>query len=154
MGYAIPLKPPPLPDKLPFEGTVGRALLKVSQAIDRFPPIRAVNSLTDKLPYFPEQNMGTPFGKIVLPELALPKIKSPDMSGSHKEALKASIGADVASLLEFIPALGPIIAEPIQDTFTARINDALEPGEYKTYLGWEKKSPLSFIAVLQTIRRA
>ncbi len=153
MGYAIPLKPPPLPDKLPFEGAVGRALLKVSQAIDSFPPVRVVNSLVDKLPYFPEQNMGTPFGKIALPELSLPKIKAPEMGEQHKAALKASIGADVASALEFIPGLGPIISEPIQDMFAARINDALDPGEYKTYMSWEKKSPLSTIAVLQTIRR-
>lgn len=153
MGYAIPLKPPPLPDKLPFEGTVGRALLKVTQAIDNFPPIRAVNGLVDKLPYFPEQNMGTPFGRITLPELTLPKLKAPEMDESHEAALKAGIGADVASALEFIPGLGPIIAEPIQDMFAARINDALDPSEYKTYMGWEKKSPLSTIAVLQTIRR-
>lgn len=153
MGYAIPLKPPPLPDKLPFEGTVGRALLKVSQAIDRFPPVKAVNGLVDKLPYFPEQNMGTPFGKVVLPELALPKIKAPEMNEGHKAALKASIGADLADVLKFIPAVGPIIAEPIQDTFMARINDALPAEEYRTYLGWEKKSPFSTIAVLQTIRR-
>ena len=153
MGYAIPLKPPPLPDKLPFEGTVGRALLKVSQAIDNFPPVRAVNSLVAKAPYFPEQDLGTPFGKVTLPELSLPQVHAPEMGEAHKAALKASIGADMASALEFIPGLGPLIAEPIQDMFAARINDALAPGEYKTYMSWEKKSPLSTIAVLQTIRR-
>lgn len=150
---AIPLKPPKLPDTLPFESSVGRALLKVSQAVDKFPPIRAVNGLVDKLPYFPEQKMGTPFGKVTLPALVLPKIKAPEMTPEHKAALKASIGRDVADALEFIPIAGPILSEPISDTYLGQINEALTPEEFKVYLGWEKKSPFSTIAVLQTIRR-
>lgn len=149
----IPLKPPKLPDTLPFEGSVGRALLKVSQAIDHLPPVRAVNGLVAKIPYFPEQEMATPFGKVTLPELSLPQVHAPEMGPSHKAALKAGIGVDMAGLLEFIPVAGPIIAEPIADTYSARINDALSPEEYKRYLNWEKKSPLSIIAVLQTIGR-
>jgi hypothetical protein len=149
----IPLKPPPFPDKLPFEGTVGRALLKVTQSVDNFPPIKAVNGLVDKLPYFPAQKMGTPFGNVTLPELILPKIKAPEMTEGHKAALKASIGRDVAGAIEFIPAVGPLIAEPISDTFLGQINDSLTAEEFKTYLGWEKKSPWSILALLQTIRR-
>lgn len=149
----IPLKPPKLPETLPFESSVGRALLKVSQAIDNSPPVRAVNKIASKVPYFPEQEMSTPFGKVTLPELSLPQVHAPEMSPSHKAALKAGIGVDVAGLIEFIPVAGPLLAEPIADTYAARINDALPPEEYKRYLSWEKKSPLSIIAVLQTIAR-
>jgi hypothetical protein len=150
---AIRIKPPPFPNKLPFEGTVGRVALKVSQKVDRFGPVRAVNAVVGKLPSLPENKLGTPFGDVTLPELSLPQLTAPEMTPGHKAALKASIGRDAADLLNFIPVVGPIIAEPISDTYLAQINDSLTPEEFKRYMGWEKKSPWSVVAVLQTIRR-
>lgn len=150
---AIRIPPPPIPSKLPFEGTVGRAALKVSRKLDSSPPIRAINAVMDKAPYLPEAKIGTPFGKVTLPELRLPQLKAPEMTPGHRDALKASIGRDFADLLEFVPVIGPVIGQRVGDTYLGQINDSLTPEEFKTFMGWDKKSPLSSIAVLQTIRR-
>jgi hypothetical protein len=150
---AIRIPPPPIPSKLPFESTLGRAALKVSRKLDSSPPIKAINAVMDKAPYLPEAEMGTPFGSVTLPELRLPQLKAPSMTPGHSAALKASIGRDLADLLEFVPVVGPIIGQRVGDTYLGKINDSFTPEEFKTFMGWDKKSPLSSIAVLQTIRR-
>lgn len=139
------------PDKLPFESKVNKGVNKIVHAVNNFPLIRAINSIGDRLPYPGEVRMGTPLGDIRLPPLNLPRLEFPELEERHMQAVKAAIGQDLAYIPGLIPGVGDVVADMIEDTFGAKIHETLTPEEFTTFKRWDKKSPLTTVAMIQTL---
>lgn len=150
MGREIKLPIPRFPDRLPFESTLEKTMMVVGKKIEAFPLVKAADALVNKLPYPAEGTLNTPFGSVRVPPLNLPRFKMPDMDERQMQALRASAGKDLAELIQMVPVVGPHIAEPIADTFAAKLHSSMTAEEYEEYKRWEKKSPLSAIATIQT----
>ena len=148
---------PKLPDKLPGEAALDRAMDGLANKLERFPPVRLLDTLAERLPYPAAARLGTPFGEVKLPSLDLPRFRKPEMTPRHKDAVKAAVAKDILDeVVGRIPSVGSyagIVLEPIADTYAAKIHESMTPQEYETYKQWEKKSPWSVVAVLQTFIR-
>lgn len=142
-----------LPATLPFESTVDRALTSLAQRLEQSPPTQMLRKIHGKLPYLSEAKVGTPLGDIKLPSLELPYIEPPKIDARRREALKAAIGQDLSYFPGLIPIVGDIVADLVEDVFAAKIYETLTPEERKLYLEWDKKSPLSTVAMIQAFMR-
>ena len=154
MGRELKLAVPKLPSKIPGQDMFEKTTLILADKLTNSTPMRLLDALMDKVPYPQEMEISTPFGDVRVPPLNLPRVKMPDLTDERKmEAVRAAVGGDISSLAQFIPFVGQYVAEPLCDTFSAKLQETLHPEEYTMYKRWEKKSPLSVIAVIQTFIR-
>lgn len=142
-----------LPATLPFEGAVDRALNSLAQKIEQSPSTQTLRKIHEKLPYLSEAKVGTPLGDIKLPSLEPPFLEPPRIDDRRREALKAAIGQDLSYFPGLIPVVGDIVADGMEDIFGAKIYETLTPEEFREFQSWDKKSPLSSIAMIQTFIR-
>ena len=158
MGKEIHLPIPKLPDRLPFEPLLERISFAVARKVTSFPLVKAIDSVGQKIPYPAEGRIGTPFGSVRLPPLNIPTMKVPKMDERQIEAFKASVGKDLVELLakipyaSTIPGVGEAI-EAVADTYAAKIHESMTPEQYEVFKKWEKKSPASCVAVIQSFIR-
>jgi hypothetical protein len=152
----LPVKPPPLPEKLPGEDTVSRGVNSVLNLIERDPLLGLVNRLVDKIPIIPEKTYVTPFGTLKTPEFYIPRITPAKFNEREREAFKAATMVDLSSLISKIPWLGTAAgpaADAVEDTAYAKIHDTLTPEEDKYFKSYDKVDPLATIAMIRTMVR-
>ena len=153
----LKLPVPRLPTSFPGEALVDRLLDSIGRKVSSFPLVRLADEITQRIPYPAEARLGTPFGDVRLPPLNLPRLTHPELDPRRKEAIKAAIPKDIISeLINRVPAVGSyagIILEPIVDTFDAKVTQSLTPEERDVFLNWEKKSPFTTVALVQTFIR-
>lgn len=141
------------PARLPFESVLDRVLDRISAKLEQAAPTRFTRSLGKKIPYPAEFRVNTPLGNIGLPSLDLPRLDVPELDNRRKEAIKAAIGQDLSYFPGLIPVVGDIAANAIEDVFFGKIHEVLTPEELRKFVQWNKKSPLSTVAMLQTFIR-
>lgn len=153
----LQLPPPPrLPDRLPFEDQVSRAVDRVLDLLERDPVRAVVNRLVDAIPVVREREYPTPLGTYKTPEFYVPKLSPAKMDGRQRQAFKAAVMTDVAGLIEAIPGLGALakpLSDAVEDTAYAKIQDSLTPQENTWFKTFDKVDPLSVIAMLRTMVR-
>lgn len=145
-----------IPDRMPFEDTIDRALDDAADKIASHPLMRKLEELHSRIPVVPSVEVGTPLGKIKTPELALPKPSPPEVDDRKKEAIKAAVADDLTGLIEKIPVVGAAaapISDGLEDTFMAKIHDTLTPEEYELFKKKDKISPLTTLAMVDTLIR-
>ena len=149
---ALDIGTPIFPSKLPFESEL-RSLLNRASHVSNSVPIRMLNQFISSTPYLAEKQVGTPLGLVKLPPLDLPVVKVPEMDDRQMEAMKAAIGKDLSYIPALIPVVGDTLANITSDTFEAKISEILTSDEWGEFKRWDKKSPLSAIAMAQTLVR-
>ena len=152
-----PPRPPPLPDQLPFEDTVDRLLNRAAQALERSPVTRAAKHFEERFPEVEGVAFPTPLGTITTPRLQLPSLSSPpQIDDRRREIVKAAAADDLAGLLEKVPWIGIItapLADFVEDTFGAKIEELMTPAERKTFREKDKISPSTVVSALQTFAK-
>ena len=141
-----------VPSKLPLEDTVDRGLDRVAKAIARNPITEVLSGIHTMLPSLPEVPTSTPLGEIHLPEVSAPIPYPPQVDARRREAIKAAVGTDLSSVIGIIPWVGDVASDIIEDIFGAKIKRTLTPGEYNTYLKYDKLGPSTY-AMLRTFTR-
>ncbi len=152
----LPISPPRLPEKLPMEDAIGRAVDQVLSIVERDPLLGLVNGLVQKIPIIPERRYPTPLGTYKTPEFYVPKLTPARFDERQREAFKAAALVDLSALISKIPWLGAVagpVADSVEDTAYAKIHDTLTPEEDSYFKSYDKVDPLSSIALLRTMVR-
>ena len=149
-----PPKPPPLPSTLPLETKIHRGLNAVSDRISKSRVGLALRHLDDRSPSVESIELATPFGPIITPHLTLPELSPPALDERQRQAVKAAVAMDLAAVVAFIPVVGDIIGNAIQDTYRPQLQKLLAPSEIPGFNERNKVSPSTTVALLQAIVRA
>jgi hypothetical protein len=91
----------------------------------------------------------TPFGQVELPKPKLPKLKPPEMDERRGKAMAHSVAIDISSIIGWIPIIGDIVADVVEDLHGAELRKLLTPAEMEKYVKEDKVAP-STIAMLRT----
>lgn len=152
----VKLRPPPFPDKLPFEDVIDTVLNRIAANIDRSPLVQKLEKLRSKFPEIASMEMPTPLGMVRTPRLALPNFTPPIIDERRRKIIKAAIGTDLASLIEMIPFVGAAaapLADAINDTYYPRIRDMLTDKEWTAFKSVDEVSPATALSALITFSR-
>lgn len=149
-----PPKPPALPSTLPLEAQIHRGLNAVSGRISKSRFGSALRRLDDQSPSVASVELPTPFGPIITPHLTLPELSPPALDDRQRQAVKAAVAMDLAAVLAFIPVVGDIIGNAIQDTYRPQLQKLLHTSEVPGFNERNKISPSTTVALLQTMVRA
>ena len=100
---------------------------------------------------FTAPEVSTPFGKVKIADIEIPSLKMPTLDKRRKEAIKQTIGADVATIFNLIPYAGAFISEQIGDIHMAAVKKLLTPQEYDQYVEEEKRYPTNIIPLMAAL---
>jgi len=145
-----------VPQGLPFEKTIDRGLNRLADTINASRLTKKLRGIHSQLPSLPEQRIATPLGEFKLPPVGLPVPGAPEVDNRKRQAIKAALGDDISGLIEKIPVVGAVVAplsDFLEDTAMAKVNEALTHEEYETFKKYDKISPLTTLAMLQTFLR-
>ena len=142
--------------KLPFEDDIDRVMNRISETIRRDPLVRKLDELQEKLPKLPEITLPTPLGTVkVTKEInPWPKLTPPVIDSRRKEAIKASVAVDLASLLGLIPVVGDYLSEEMSDIYMHRLRETLTPREMELFQKYDKLNPLDTMACVRALVHA
>lgn len=124
---------------------VNNLLSKIAES----PVGRAINTASDRLPQLREINIRTPFGWVRSPEIKLPELKPIALDERKREAVKNTVGIDVAQVAGVVPVVGDLVADVIEDTHAERLKSTLDGAEFDEYLRMDKFGP-SVMAIART----
>jgi hypothetical protein len=105
--------------------------------------------MTPTLPAIP---IPSPFGKISLPEYKLCFPTLPGFDDKSRRAMMHAIGIDISNILGWIPVIGDIVSDVVEDMHGAELINILSSDEYKEFLKQDKVAP-STIAMARTLTR-
>lgn len=91
----------------------------------------------------------TPFGLVHVPKLKLPKLKPPEMDERRGKAMAHTVAIDISSIVGWIPIVGDIVADVVEDLHGAELRKLLTPSEMNKYVKEDKVAPSS-IALART----
>jgi len=106
-----------------------------------------------KAPVLPEIRIPSPFGGISLPEYELTFPRLPGFNEKNRRAMLHAIGSDVSNLIGWIPVVGDVLADVIEDMHGAEIQKILTPEENREYSKQDKVAP-STIAMARTLTKS
>ena len=147
---------PSILSKLPFEAQLDRALDSIGKTIRENPVVKKVDEIQDRLPKIREVSIPTPLGKVKLVGGIdpWPRLTPPKMDARRKEAIKASIGVDLASLFGIIPGWGDYIEEELSDIYMHKLRNTLTPKELDLFQKYDKLNPIDTIACIRALVQA
>jgi len=96
-----------------------------------------------------EIELPTPFGLVHLPKVKIPKIKPPEMDERRGKAMAHTAAIDISSIIGWIPIIGDIVADVVEDLHGAELRKLLTPSEMTKYVKEDKVAP-STIAMMRT----
>lgn len=91
----------------------------------------------------------TPFGLVHLPFPKVPKLEPPKMDERRGKALAHTVAIDISGIIGWIPIIGDVVADVIEDLHGAELRTLLTPTETETYVKEDKVAP-STIALIRT----
>ena len=98
----------------------------------------------------------TPFGKVRLPgiEDVLPKFppKMPRIDERRNVAMRHAVAIDLSSIVAFIPIVGDVVADVVEDLHGAELRRILTREEMDEFEKQDKVAP-STIALIRTFMR-
>lgn len=96
-----------------------------------------------------EITMPTPFGFVHLPKVKIPKLKEPEIDERRGKALAHTVAIDISGIVGWIPIVGDIVADVVEDLHGAELRKLLTPAEMNKYVKEDKVAPSS-IALVRT----
>lgn len=146
--------PEPPANRLP-SNPVDLAVNAVNGLMNRVsesPVGRGINNASEHLPYLRERPFVTPFGRVKLPEVKLPELRDVELDERKREALKATVGIDVAQVFGIVPVVGDLVADVVEDTHAEMLKNTLDESEFRAYTRYDKLGP-SVLAMARTFMR-
>jgi len=98
--------------------------------------------------FFRARDFPTPFGKISLPAMEIPRRGLPHVDARRKKALKHAVATDLTGILGFIPYVGNLVGGQISDLHGAEIYKILTPDEMAKFVKADKQIPSNGLALL------
>lgn len=96
-----------------------------------------------------EFDLLTPFGPVHIPFPKLPKLEPPKMDERKGKALAHTLAIDISGIIGWIPVLGDIAADVIEDLHFGELRKNLSKPELEEFLKQDKVAPSS-IALIRT----
>jgi len=96
-----------------------------------------------------EIEMPTPFGLVHIPHPKLPKLGSPEIDERRGKAMAHTVAIDISGIIGWIPIVGDVVADVIEDLHGAELRKLLTPTEMNKYVKEDKVAP-STIAMIRT----
>lgn len=95
--------------------------------------------------FLPSVKLPTPFGgEISLPALGGPPVSFPQPpNGRNSKVIAHGLGQDLAQLVDYIPWVGTVIADILDDMHQAEIVKLLSPEEFQQFVKYNKVMPSS-----------
>lgn len=93
--------------------------------------------------------MPTPFGVVHIPFPKLPKLEPPNIDERKGKALAHTVAIDISSIIGWIPIVGDIVADVVEDLHFSELRKNLSKPELEEYLKQDKVAPSS-IALVRT----
>lgn len=141
-------KPPPLPTKVPFEDGLNRTFNRLADSMERGPMGR-LNQRLKMLPSIAGATWPTPLGTVEIPTMEPPDLRLPNLDERKKEALKAALGQDLATIVGFIPVVGDIVADVVEDLYFQKVHGLLRADEFESFKRYDANSPTT-LAMIRT----
>ena len=138
--------------RAPFEGFIDKTIdqgVIIHRRLAESRPAKAYNKTRRLLPRLPEVDFPTPFGQIKTPEFELPPLEPISVNERQREAYKAAIAIDLTFPISFIPVVGDLVADVLEDTYAEKLRESLTDAELTTYLRHDKAGP-STLAMVRT----
>jgi hypothetical protein len=101
-----------------------------------------------KAPVLPRRALPTPFGKVYLPEQKIGLPKLPPVDEKSMNAMKHAVAIDASMVLGWIPVVGDVVADVVEDLHAAELRKALTPRQYDVFEKNDKVAP----AIVATAR--
>jgi len=95
----------------------------------------------------------TPFGRVNLPAMEVPKRALPQVDERRKRALRHAIATDLTGILGLIPYVGSLVGGQIADLHYAEMRGILTPEELNRFIEADKKIPSNGLALLYSFVR-
>ena len=102
---------------------------------------------------FKARQVPTPFGKISLPAMEVPKRGFPQVDARRRVALKHAVATDLTGILGFIPYVGNLVGGQLGDLHGAEIYKTLTPDEMAKFVKADKQIPSNGLALLYSFVR-
>ena len=87
----------------------------------------------------------TPFGRVELPGIReiLPEFppKPPEMDERRSKAMQHAVAIDISSIIGWIPVVGDVVADIVEDLHGAELRKTLTKEEMELYTKYDKVSP-------------
>lgn len=147
-----PPNPPRLPDTLPFEESIDRALDRAAAALEGSRLLNTIRRIEENLPVLEATEIPTPLGKVRAPPLEFPSLEPPQMDTRRKHVVKAAMAQDLAFVVGFVPVVGDAVADVVEDIYFRNIQETLTPAEFETYKRFDVYNP-STVAALRTFAK-
>jgi len=105
----------------------------------------------------PEEKVAipTPFGAVSLPLPERPTMappEPPEIDDRRMAALRHVVAIDLSGIVGWIPVVGDVVADVVEDLHGSELHRILTPEEYDRYLVEDKVAP-SFIAMIRTFMK-
>lgn len=97
---------------------------------------------------FAQRELPTPFGRVTLPNVEVPKWGLPRVDERRKSAVKHAVATDLSGALGLIPYVGSLIGGQIADLHFAEMKEILTPQEMDEYVESDKRIPSNGLALL------
>ncbi len=139
--------------RAPLEGVVEStvaAAANISSRIADSPPGQAYDNLRRRLPMLQERPMPTPFGTVLLPEVSPPVIPRVDNVPESIEAMKAAAAIDLSFPISWVPVLGDLVSDVLEDVYAEKLKAVLTPQQFAAYTQHDKLGPSS-LAVMRAL---
>lgn len=114
------------------------------------PPGQAYERMRSRLPCLEERPFATPFGTIKLPEFSPPILPMVTDAPGSIEALKAAAAIDLSFPISFVPVIGDLVADVVEDIYAEKLKAVLTAQQYTDYIRHDKMGPSS-VAVMRAL---
>lgn len=114
-----------------------------------------LKDLVEEGTLLPEKEIQTPFGEVGTPPIELPPLKLPprpdQLSERQKEALGHATGSTLGGIIGYIPIIGDIISDAVEDMHGPELKKLLTPEEKEKFIHYDRTYP-TLIALIRTFQ--
>lgn len=136
-----------------LDNALDAATGRVNTFVEKSPLATQYERFRERAPSIRERRFDTPLGRVITPEVSLPKLGHVELKPERREALKAAIAIDISSVIGIIPVVGDILADVVEDVYGGKLRDSLTKEEMDMYTKYDKAGP-STLAIMRTFVRS
>jgi len=103
--------------------------------------------------FFRARDFPTPFGKISLPAMEIPRRGLPHVDERRRRAIKHAVATDLTGIIGLIPYVGDLVGGQISDLHYAEMRKILTAQELDKFTEEDKRIPSNGLALLYSFVR-
>jgi len=97
---------------------------------------------------FSSRKLPTPFGRVTLPSMEVPRRGLPQVDERRRKAVKHAVATDLTGILSIVPYVGSLVGGQISDLHYAEMRKILTPQELNRFIEEDKRIPSNGLALL------